>query len=434
VVATCPVHRLAERHQRRQRLQARKLAMLENPDANVTFRNISGNFGNSGNDSNSVPVSLDEACDNLSADIGDACISVIKRIREPRWRMYSVEHSGSSTVSLSEDDEEETGGTKVGKDDILEDVSLEDEDEDEDEDEEDEDGLDDEDEDGIEDEDGDIDMEEDEDEDLDEDAEADAEEDEDLDEDDDEHEEDEDSDALTDSSSASASASASSGADVFSPHESSDSEPPSGDESFPYERNLIALTQSYAIRKRLAVNADTVVYEGRCRVTGARVAVKVRNEWCRNKHDKELRIMAALQQHRLFPRVVASHRFKSTKTVALAMEFCEGSSDVTALFGRPWVIKTYMRSVLEALSFMHTRNVLYRDVKPSNIIYHERSAGGGAGRDGEDDEDADVELVVKLMDFDVSTFSSLYKDKPQRRYVGTDGYMRYVIVIITTKS
>ena len=59
--------------------------------------------------------------------------------------------------------------------------------------------------------------------------------------------------------------------------------------------------------------------------------------------------------------------------------------------------------MLTALFFMHSRNILFRDTKPSNVLW---SAAAG---------------TAKVIDFDISTFFA--GEKLHRRYVGTDGYM-----------
>ena len=201
----------------------------------------------------------------------------------------------------------------------------------------------------------------------------------------------------------------------FDDQVSSDTEDSSDDNNkdgkFPYERNVIALSHSYDLVRRLATNSDTVVYEGYCRATGRHVAIKVRDEWSRRRHDTELRMFAAVQGCKLFPGLVAWHRFRDTKTVAIAMEYC-GSSDISVLFNSPWAIKQYTLSMLLALQHLHTRNILYRDIKPSNIMW---------------DED---KSQARIIDFDVSTFSSEYKGRLHRRYVGTDGYMSPELVLV----
>ena len=64
---------------------------------------------------------------------------------------------------------------------------------------------------------------------------------------------------------------------------------------------------------------------------------------------------------------------------------------------------SYMFDLLSCLEYVHKRNVLYRDVKPSNIMWDEEKR------------------QATLIDFDVATFFD--PEDLHRRCVGTDGYM-----------
>ena len=69
-----------------------------------------------------------------------------------------------------------------------------------------------------------------------------------------------------------------------------------------------------------------------------------------------------------------------------------------------------MYDLLSAIKYMHSRNVLYRDVKPSNILWDE------------------ARRRATMIDFDVATFYSPVR--LHRRHVGTDGYMAPELVRI----
>lgn len=65
--------------------------------------------------------------------------------------------------------------------------------------------------------------------------------------------------------------------------------------------------------------------------------------------------------------------------------------------------KTYMRNLLTCVKLMHNKGVLYRDIKPSNIVYNKNTE------------------MFKIIDFDVATF---YRPKVGHSvYAGTDVYM-----------
>ena len=76
------------------------------------------------------------------------------------------------------------------------------------------------------------------------------------------------------------------------------------------------------------------------------------------------------------------------------------------IFGHPdkaRKVQIYMNHLLAAVKHMHEKNVLYRDVKPSNVLWNDTT-----------------ERAI-LIDFDVATFFS--KDRLHRRFVGTDGFI-----------
>ena len=69
---------------------------------------------------------------------------------------------------------------------------------------------------------------------------------------------------------------------------------------------------------------------------------------------------------------------------------------------------TYMRDVLTALVHMHERGVLYRDLKPSNVMWN------------------DTEGKAIVIDFDVATFWN--PTQRHHRCLGTDGYIAPEII------
>lgn len=85
-----------------------------------------------------------------------------------------------------------------------------------------------------------------------------------------------------------------------------------------------------------------------------------------------------------------------------ARTFETGPFDV--LFKSLFKSKQYLYSVLRAITYMHEHNILYRDIKPSNVLWDDDSA------------------TAKVIDFDISTFYS-GDNRLHKRYVGTDGYM-----------
>ncbi|RAH55044.1 Pkinase-domain-containing protein [Aspergillus piperis CBS 112811] len=101
---------------------------------------------------------------------------------------------------------------------------------------------------------------------------------------------------------------------------------------------------------------------------------------------------------------------KSTGTISIAMEFCEGGSldsiykEVKKLGGRTGekVLGKVAEGVLNGLTYLHSRKIIHRDIKPSNILLC---------RNGQ----------VKLCDFGVSGEFGTKGDA--NTFIGTSYYM-----------
>ena len=180
-------------------------------------------------------------------------------------------------------------------------------------------------------------------------------------------------------------------------------------ERFPYESNVLALSRHYELLRRVATNHDTVVYEARCRATGQRLAVKVKDDAAGDAADKEVKLMTAVQGHRLFPQFVGWHAFPETGTCAIAMDFFDFDA-VERLFDAPRDIRCYSFALLTALAALHERNIIYRDIKPANVLWNPETRR------------------TKLIDFDVSTFATDLRG--HRKHVGTDGYMAPEVLLV----
>ncbi|KAN0079716.1 Protein kinase-like domain containing protein [Elaphomyces granulatus] len=101
---------------------------------------------------------------------------------------------------------------------------------------------------------------------------------------------------------------------------------------------------------------------------------------------------------------------KSTSTISIAMEFCEGGSldsiyrEIKKLGGRTGekVLGKIAEGVLNGLTYLHSRKIIHRDIKPSNILLC---------RNGQ----------VKLCDFGVSGEFGTKGDA--NTFIGTSYYM-----------
>lgn len=183
---------------------------------------------------------------------------------------------------------------------------------------------------------------------------------------------------------------------------------------FPFEENLFALSRNFQIEDRIGTGDDAIVYKATERSTGELVAIKFRDEWNqRGKHPKELRLLSAVQGHPITCDLVCWHDLPGTKCHAIVTKLCPNTDIEQYVFGDPLKIRKYMHDLMEVIRFLHERNILYRDVKPDNVLWDEDN-----GR-------------LKLIDFDVATF---YDSKRlHRRLVGTDGYMAPEVLAVSSE-
>ena len=103
--------------------------------------------------------------------------------------------------------------------------------------------------------------------------------------------------------------------------------------------------------------------------------------------------------------VCVRHKFRDTNSYAVVMGLVEDHDVARCVFGSQAKIRIYTRTLLETLQFLHSKNILYRDAKPSNLLWDDRR------------------LKATIIDFDVATFFD--RENLHRRHVGTEGYMAY---------
>lgn len=198
----------------------------------------------------------------------------------------------------------------------------------------------------------------------------------------------------------------------------------------------------YDFIRRLYSCPDAVTYQAIDRSSGRPVAIKISNDLNVDHGDdstmdpKEVRLLTCVQSHPRIVKFLRWHPFPDNGCYAMITEWYDNVSPEENLFGRPRLIRRYMFDILAAVYHCHQRQILYRDLKPSNALWL-----------------PDVQHAM-LIDFDVATFlsddhpndesqqlppNSMFYTRPRRlkRFrmhrscVGTDGYMAAEITKIS---
>jgi serine/threonine protein kinase len=183
------------------------------------------------------------------------------------------------------------------------------------------------------------------------------------------------------------------------------------EDDFPFEENLFRLSRYYDIVKRLATNDDAVVYMARQNTEPfLPVAIKITESDDDEKIPKAVLLLSAIQGHANLNRLICWHPLPSTDCYCIVTELVPNDLIFDFVVGRPASIKKYMLDTLAAVEHCQSRGVLFRDIKPDNIMWsHDRQC-------------------AVLIDFDVATF---IRKQGHRAIVGSDGYMAPEIVAIT---
>jgi len=185
------------------------------------------------------------------------------------------------------------------------------------------------------------------------------------------------------------------------------------EDKFPYEENIFCLSQHYFFIERLGTAHDAVVYSGMTRTDDAcPVAIKVKSGDRATLHQPKLvNLLSRVQGHPNLPRLVAWHSLPNTTCYVLTTEQVPDDDIEEFLFDNLPSIKKYVADLVKALLYLHKVGIIYRDVKPSNLMWsHERQS-------------------AVLIDYDVSTF--FRPDTGHSCVVGSDGYMAPEIIAIS---
>jgi serine/threonine protein kinase len=177
------------------------------------------------------------------------------------------------------------------------------------------------------------------------------------------------------------------------------------EDKFPFEENIFHLGQYYTFLERLSTNDDAVVYKAIAKFEpnrGQTVAIKLCLGSTR-KTPKEVRVLACVQGSQHVPRLVAWHALKPTRCYAMTTTLVADDDIADFVWGSMYRLRIYLQDLLVTLRHFHAMNVLYRDVKQSNVLWDEKN------------------LRANVIDYDVATFFN--PDKLHRNHVGTHGFM-----------
>ena len=137
------------------------------------------------------------------------------------------------------------------------------------------------------------------------------------------------------------------------------------------ERCIFELAQEYRFIERVHWDENVVVYKVENK-KGELCALKL------NKFDEvisekspplEIRILQELQPIKGVIRLLGWHILPERGTYAFVMPWIETSSIKETLFGNAINRKEYIYSLLETLQEIHEAGILYRDIKPTNVLW-----------------------------------------------------------------
>lgn len=162
--------------------------------------------------------------------------------------------------------------------------------------------------------------------------------------------------------------------------------------------------------KVIGKGGHSIVLKARKRDTGCLYAIKVMSKAHLLKEDKAAQAfteLAVLKQV-THPFVIGLHyAFQSSKSLFLALDFCPGGELFYHLQNvgqfTEEQAKFYFAEVLLALDYLHQQNILYRDLKPENVLL-------------------DWEGHIRLTDFGVSKLN-VTKTTVRRSFCGSPEYM-----------
>ena len=174
-------------------------------------------------------------------------------------------------------------------------------------------------------------------------------------------------------------------------------------DAFPYERNLYLLARHYHIHTRLYSCPDAITFKAYSPTHHTAVVLKLSEGYSRRRaHPKEVRVLTSAQGHPNIMRLRGWWGVVDTGCYCFVTDWVDNCG-VDRLWDSERDRREYMRGLLQGLAHLHSRNILYRDVKPSNVLWNAETRH------------------VTIIDFDVATYYN--PAAGHRSIVGTSGYM-----------
>ncbi|TBN56072.1 GAF domain-containing protein [Glaciihabitans arcticus] len=180
----------------------------------------------------------------------------------------------------------------------------------------------------------------------------------------------------------------------------------------------ILLRERYRPTELIARGGMASVFRARDEQLDRDVAVKIFQATAPGQIEvgkQELKVLASLTHHALVPLLDAGvdHSTPDDPHIFLVMEYVQGTDLRRKLLEGPLSprqVAYFGFDLAEGLEYIHSRDVVHRDVKPANVLLVEYS-------------DDDVRPRAKLTDFGIAVFSGAQEAIINGRTVGTAAYL-----------
>ncbi|KNC46360.1 CAMK/CAMK1 protein kinase [Thecamonas trahens ATCC 50062] len=154
----------------------------------------------------------------------------------------------------------------------------------------------------------------------------------------------------------------------------------------------VPVGEVYTLGKQLGAGSFSKVYHGVHNISGDEVAVKIIDKDAVGEKTHMLLTEVEIMQSIDHPNVITLLEiFETPSQLVLVMELVSGGELFERIVQKGNLSEAeaagIVRQILQALKYLHSRNVVHRDLKPENLLFAKPGAGG----------------VVKIADFGLST-------------------------------